>query len=190
MRLTRDDWLAAGFELLREHGAGAVTIDRLTQRLGVTKGSFYHHFTNRDELSLALLEAWERKLTGELIEASRLGRDFAERNRQLTGRGLELYEPRLEVAIRAWALHDPVARAVQERVDQRRLNYLEELFRLLTNDLQLAADLAQIRYAFTVGAEQLQPALGQAQYGRLFDALERQLESLARTPPEHPGDSP
>lgn len=190
MRLTRDDWLAAGFELLREHGAGAVTIDRLTRRLGVTKGSFYHHFTNRDELSLALLEAWEHRLTGELIEASRLGRDFAERNRQLMRRGLELYEPRLEVAIRAWALHDPVAREVQERVDRRRLTYLEELFRLLTDDRQLAADLAQVRYAFTVGAEQLQPTIAPARYGRLFDALEHQLERLARAPDTTPGDSP
>lgn len=190
MRVSRSDWLKAGLELLRDHGAGAITIDRLTRRLGVTKGSFYHHFASRDELSLALLEEWERRLTGELIELSRGGRDFAERNRQLMRRGLELYEPRLEVAIRAWALHDPVAREVQERVDRRRLGYLEELFGLLTDDPRLAADLALIRYAFTVGAEQLQPAPAPAHYGRLFDTLEQQLEALARHSEIAPGDDP
>ena len=118
MRLTRESWLAAGFELLEELGAGALTIDRLTRRLGVTKGSFYHHFSSRAELSRALLEAWELRHTGELIEASRGGHDFAERNRRLTELGYELFDPELETAIRVWALQDPVAREVQERVDR------------------------------------------------------------------------
>jgi AcrR family transcriptional regulator len=180
MRLRRDDWLEMGFEVLREQGAGALTIDRLTERLGVTKGSFYHHFANREEYSVALLEEWERRLTGELIEASRRGRGFDERNRRLTRGGLEHFDPPLEMAIRAWALQDPIAREVQERVDRRRFAYLHELFGLLTENSDLAEELALIRYSFAVGAQQLLPPMDQPTYARLFGRLEQQLEDAAR----------
>ena len=42
--VTRREWLDAGLELLADEGAPAVTIERLTGKLGVTKGSYYHHF--------------------------------------------------------------------------------------------------------------------------------------------------
>ncbi|MCD4749919.1 MAG: TetR/AcrR family transcriptional regulator [Thermoanaerobaculales bacterium] len=176
MRLTREDWLNGGFEELKEQGSRALTIDGLCARLGVTKGSFYHHFTNREGFFRALLEEWERRMTDELIEASSDGSDFAERNRRLTRLGLELFDPQLEVEIRVWAQQDAFARVVQERVDRRRVTYLKELFGLIIADEQQAEDLALIRYAFTVGAQHLQPALTPDQYTRLFESLERRLE--------------
>lgn len=42
MRLNREDWSAGGFELLKDRGGRALTIDGLCARLGITKGSFYH----------------------------------------------------------------------------------------------------------------------------------------------------
>jgi hypothetical protein len=43
-RLGLDDWIQAGYALLAEEGIQAIKIDRLCDRLGVTKGSFYWHF--------------------------------------------------------------------------------------------------------------------------------------------------
>ena len=45
-RLAVDDWIQAGFALLADGGPNALRIDRLCERLGVTKGSFYWHFTD------------------------------------------------------------------------------------------------------------------------------------------------
>src|SRR5258708_7461683 len=45
-RLSVDDWIQAGFAILAEEGIKALKIDRLCRRLGVTKGSFYWHFTD------------------------------------------------------------------------------------------------------------------------------------------------
>ena len=188
MRRSREDWLAAGFDVLRSEGAGALTIDRLARCLGVTKGSFYHHFSSREELSHALLEHWERKLTQELIDASRGGAGFAERNRRLTELGERLSDPDLETAIRAWALRDPEVRAYQERVDRQRLAYLDELYGLLGSDRTRNADLALIRYAFAIGAQQLRPPHDPADLGRVFELLQRQLERMA-TGIEQTGDT-
>ena len=49
-RLTREDWVAEATEVLATRGLSAVAVEPLAERLGVTKGSFYAHFANRDEL--------------------------------------------------------------------------------------------------------------------------------------------
>jgi AcrR family transcriptional regulator len=174
-RLTREAWLDEGLQLLKEEGAAALTIDQLTQRLGVTKGSFYHHFRSRADFSRLLLAHWEERLTHRLIEASSDGRDFSERNLKLTRMAEELFDPELEVAIRAWALRDPLAMRYQERVDRQRIDYLSELFQLVTADSEAASALALIRYAFYVGAQQIRPALSSQQYTRLLQRLQRAL---------------
>jgi len=57
--ITRRRWLQEGLALLEESGAEALTIESLTSRLGVTKGSFYHHFTNYQDFQESLLVYWE-----------------------------------------------------------------------------------------------------------------------------------
>lgn len=47
-RRSKIDILAFGLDILSEYGEGELTIDFLCQKLGVTKGSFYHHFKSRD----------------------------------------------------------------------------------------------------------------------------------------------
>ena len=187
-RLAASHWIEVGLEVLRCEGAAGLTIDHLTRRLGVTKGSFYHHFSSRDDYVRALLGHWERTLTLELIEASRSAPDFAERDRRLTRLGEQLFEPELEVAIRSWALRDPMVMAFQQRVDEERIAYLEELFRLVTPHRTLARDLALIRYAFSVGAQQLRPMLPPEDYSRLFARLEERLVALATAVPNMNGD--
>ncbi len=50
-----DDFLVAARLIAAELGPAAVTVDRVTQRVGATKGAFYYRFTSRDEL---LSELW------------------------------------------------------------------------------------------------------------------------------------
>ena len=57
-QLSRKDWLDEALRALETEGIGGVRILRLATRLGVTRGSFYWHFENRDELLHALLEHW------------------------------------------------------------------------------------------------------------------------------------
>ena len=45
-RKTKYDWMTVTMEVLVTQGVDGITIDALTKRLGVTKGSFYHHFSD------------------------------------------------------------------------------------------------------------------------------------------------
>lgn len=57
-RLSVDDWIQAGFALIVDGGPNALRVDKLCERLGVTKGSFYWHFADLPAYRTALLEAW------------------------------------------------------------------------------------------------------------------------------------
>ena len=61
-------WLSAGLEALRKGGVGAVRVERLAAGVGVTKGSFYHHFRDRNALLEAVLEYWSREMTDAEFE--------------------------------------------------------------------------------------------------------------------------
>ncbi len=68
-RLSRDDWIGAALEALSTDGLGAVAVEPLARRLGVTKGSFYWHFENLDALVGAALERWAVSDTAEVLAA-------------------------------------------------------------------------------------------------------------------------
>lgn len=65
---TRERLLQAGFELIGEGGAEGAGIDALVARAGISKQTFYNHFTDRDQLTKALtLES--RRVIQEAITA-------------------------------------------------------------------------------------------------------------------------
>ena len=56
--LTREDWISGAWDMLGETGLDGVRVEPLAKNLGVTKGSFYWHFKDRQELLDALLDRW------------------------------------------------------------------------------------------------------------------------------------
>ncbi len=57
-RLSAGEWVQAGFSVIADEGFTALTIERLCQRIGATKGSFYWHFASMDRYRAALIDAW------------------------------------------------------------------------------------------------------------------------------------
>src|SRR5262245_22998457 len=70
--LSVEDWVAAANDLLVSENIRGVQIPALCLRLKVTKGSFYWHFSGREDLLRALLESWRRRMTVNIY--SKLGR--------------------------------------------------------------------------------------------------------------------
>ena len=159
--VTRTEWLEAGFELLADEGAPAVTIERLTGKLGVTKGSYYHHFKGAAGYRTALLEYFEARFTTRLIDTVEREPDAEPSAKLQHLLRLVLSDPdhaRLEIAVRAWALQDPEVRGAQERVDRARTEYLKELCRGLKTDVD-ADRFAELLYLILIGAEQVLPPI-------------------------------
>jgi len=53
---TRDKILDTAEELILERGYAGVSVDSIINRLGITKGAFFHHFRNKQALADALLK--------------------------------------------------------------------------------------------------------------------------------------
>lgn len=176
-RVTRDDWCAAGLEVLRDHGYGALTIDRICTALAKTKGSFYHHFPDLDAYLSAVLERWENDLTELPISASRSEPSPKQRQARLEHIVIGL-DHELDRAVRAWSLRDARARSAVQKVDQRRIGYLEQLHREAKSEGPRT--LAELEYAIFLGCQALDVFTDARRSAKLSRATSQALAQLAR----------
>lgn len=130
-RGSRDLWLDAARQSLLENGLDGVKIQPLAAKLSISRTSFYWFFKDRSALLDALLEEWEAKNTGAFIAASEAyAESVSEAVLNLIGVFLDetVFEPRLDFAIRGWALQSPAVMARVNAADERRLAAIRHLF--------------------------------------------------------------
>jgi AcrR family transcriptional regulator len=150
-KLGRQDWLAIGIQTLVEKGIEAVRVDPLAKLLNVTRGSFYWHFKNRDDLLEEILREWEARNTKSIIE------QIEGLNSSPVAKLLSLLEIAaeddnlLEKAVRVWSVNDARAAVVIAQVDEQRLDYLQNLFLQLGFSAVDAKVRAQIAYSVRLG---------------------------------------
>ncbi len=130
VRLTRADWLEKALEVLIESGVDSVRITRLADLLGVTRGSFYWHFADRGELLAAMLEVWNQSNTASIIAAASGPGTLEHRVLALFAAWVDpdLFDPRLDFAVRDWARGDRELQEVITQTDQQRLDALIAMF--------------------------------------------------------------
>lgn len=66
---TREKIVQAARELVIEHGYAGVSTEQVQTRAGVSRGGLYHHFSGKDALMAAVLEAVERDFAVRLAAA-------------------------------------------------------------------------------------------------------------------------
>ena len=177
--LTRRRWLEEGLALLEEAGAEALTIESLTSRLGVTKGSFYHHFANYQDFQERLLSFWEEEGTLRIIQWAEQEASPSEKLARVMQ--ASLHPSRLDVALRAWALQDEQVRVHQQRIDQQRLAYLEALVSATRADRLYAKPLARVLYSIYVGSQHIIPPIEGEDLRALYQLAQRWFEKERAT---------
>ena len=173
-RLGRRDWLDVALAELAAGGINDISIEKLAEKLGVTRGSFYHHFQNREELLSAMLDYWVEHWTEDIrttLVALRLDA------RQTLLAMIRLIRERkaadYDVVFRAWALHDPLAHKVVKRVDDIRLGYIRSLFTQLGFDDLEAENRARLLLYY----EMAEPAMFASQK---METREQLIEARAK----------
>lgn len=124
-------WLDAAYDALIEGGVDQVKVGILAERLSLSRTSFYGHFDSREALLAALVARWQEKNTGNLIARTEAyAETIAEALFNLFDCWLlpDLFDARLDFAIRTWALADAELRATLEQVDQTRIAAITEMF--------------------------------------------------------------
>jgi AcrR family transcriptional regulator len=170
-RLSAQDWELAALELMAEEGVAAVAVESLARRLGVTKGSFYWHFSQRDALIEAALKRWEDTDTHNLLARVESIENPGKRLRELfrlTSR--EMRSHKIYAALLKAADH-PVVAPVMDRVSQERMAYLARVFQQAGMDPESAEHRARLAYSAYVGLLQLTLQLRSSRLSaEVFDA--------------------
>ena len=131
-------------------------VERLADGVGVTKGSFYHHFRDRGALLEALLDYWSREMTdAEFARLETLRGGLAQRLLALAEDVLEKGMGRYDPAIRAWARHDRKVAAAVAQVDRRRVKALAGFFEEGGFSTAEARIRARTFYTFLLGEPQV-----------------------------------
>ncbi|MGH8504873.1 MAG: TetR/AcrR family transcriptional regulator [Stenotrophobium sp.] len=153
--LSVEDWARAALDAIAGGGLDAVAVEPLARRLGVTKGSFYWHFANREALIRAALELWERQETVDILERVEPEPDPYARIVKLFKQANASYRSgRLYLAIAAGE-DSPVVSAFVRRVSERRMQYLQECYRELGFEPSQARHWARFAYATFMGNLQI-----------------------------------
>jgi len=153
VQLTPADWIRAATEILIHNGIDAVRVDVLAKQLSVTRGSFYWHFLDRKDLLHHILRTWQEAQTAQIIARySRQGVQAAALIRELVdlpfhGRSA-VRGAYVELAVRAWARRDEMARAAVDEVDAERLAYMEGIFLSLGFDKTSARTRSFMLYCY------------------------------------------
>jgi len=180
-RTTREQWLRAGLELLAGAGPGALTLERLTERMGRTKGSFYHHFQGFPAFKTALLDhigALGYTAVVQVAEQSSTPRArFSRLVDEVAASPLHM-----ENVLRTWSTQDPDVARLVGQLDRERLEYLERLLEELVGDQDRGRLLARLTYAAYLGALQLSPFSTPEELRRMFAEIERLVSGPQETP--------
>lgn len=153
-RGTPDLWLDAAYAMLVESGVEAVKVMPLAERLGLSRTSFYWHFADREALLAGLVSRWQAKNTGNLVarcEAPAATITEAMLNLFDCWYDSELFDSRLEFAMRTWSLTDPTVAAAMAAADATRVAAITGLFLRFGYDATEADTRARTLYLTQVG---------------------------------------
>ncbi|UWQ04795.1 TetR/AcrR family transcriptional regulator [Aliiroseovarius crassostreae] len=125
-------WLSAAYEVLTESGVEAVKVGFLSKKLGLTRSGFYWYFKDREALLDAMIARWDAKNTGNLIRQTEAYADTiteAMLNLFECWLDADLFDSRLDLAIRNWARNDPNLQRKIEHSDRLRARAIADMYR-------------------------------------------------------------
>ncbi|MEH6593535.1 MAG: TetR/AcrR family transcriptional regulator [Halioglobus sp.] len=128
-RYDRAAWLGEALDVLSEQGSTKLTVRNISERLGVTTGSFYWHFKSRHDFIRAIAEYWQLVFTDAI--ANEVGSSSEDPREQLYTLMKILTEreiPRYDRAVRVWAAMDEDIADIVKVVDRTQMDFVGHLF--------------------------------------------------------------
>ena len=131
-RVSREDWLTAGLEVLAEGGSAAVQVEKLSATLKVSRSGFYWHFGNREAFLAELRDYWATEFTENIVvmcEDTDLPprEKFMRASRVIRSNSAEKFD----LSLWSWAKADEDVRELVDAITKRRTSYIGSLIEAL-----------------------------------------------------------
>ncbi|MDP5086953.1 MAG: TetR/AcrR family transcriptional regulator [Yoonia sp.] len=130
-RANRETWIDAAYTLFVNDGIEAVKIMPLAKTLNLTRTGFYWHFKDLSELHDAIIEIWQTRNTGIILErCAAPAQSLCAALFNLIDCWIDndLFDAPLDLAIRNWARNDARLQALVDQSDDLRLAAVKALF--------------------------------------------------------------
>ena len=128
-RVSKAEWLAAALDELERGGIDAVRVERLAKILKVAKSGFYWHFQDRRDLQRELLGYWLHEYTEVVSSNPQLLLGEPKARLEKIMKMIQDHDlARYDLAFRAWAKHDEMAREIVQRVTKVRFDFIRQIF--------------------------------------------------------------
>jgi len=156
-QLQRFDWLQKALEIFVEEGIGSVRITRLAEDLDVTRGSFYWHFQNREDLIDSLVSFWKDKNTAAITGAVANTASLANGILRFFETCIDdsQFDPRLDLALREWARRSTAVRKLLDGEDDIRIEALRQFYLRFDYPMPQALIRARVLYYSQIGFDAL-----------------------------------
>ncbi len=163
VQLDRSAWIQAALDTLASEGVTGVRVEVLSKRLGVTKGSFYWHFKDRQDLLNAVLDTWKEGRIQDIVKQTHPDPSAspAQKIAQIH-RVIDIYSTSrnrkgilIELAMREWARRDNATAAIVEEVDAWRLRCAREMFLGCGLPMHEASTRSMLLYAYVFGVSMM-----------------------------------
>jgi AcrR family transcriptional regulator len=148
--LQPEDWIRAAFTRLSGEGIDAVRIELLARDLGVSKGSFYWHFQDREELLGRMFDRWENDENSwldETVITPKAAARWARFVRHCTDPQLA----RLESAMRTWSRRDERIATRISAIEKKRIAHISSVLRAIGFAAAAAESWAEITLLVYLG---------------------------------------
>lgn len=147
MQYMRDDWIRVALDRLAVEGIEGVRVEALARQMSISKGSFYHHFQDRQELLDSMITYWEENATERMIQSP----DSASQSVEQFLGAIFTKEQKIEAAMYAWAKQNAVLRKRLIEIEKRRIAYVALLYQKKGMPATEAKLRAQLAYSMYVG---------------------------------------
>ncbi|TQM32804.1 TetR/AcrR family transcriptional regulator [Nocardia bhagyanarayanae] len=180
--VTKEQYFDTALEVLAELGFKGLNIGLLCRRLGVTSGSFYHHFGSWQGFVDALLEHWENRQVLILRTLKFNQGDPDDDVRAMSDLAAGLHH-QAEAAIRAWAANDESVNLALKRVDESRRRTVHKVINGVVGDDETAAVVTSLGMAMLIGYQQIAAGGENLSLRRLLTEYARLIYSHRRPVP-------
>lgn len=152
-RQSKKSWLDAALQALASGGVDKVRVESLAKNLGVTKGSFYWHFKDREQFLDELLSFWAEQSTQTVITNPNYPTDSKERVRAVAEDIVRRDLGKMDPHIRSWTQYDKRRGKVVAKIDKMRFEFLRDLFLAAGFSITGASLRAQSLYRYVLGEQ-------------------------------------
>lgn len=183
-----EDWVDAGIKLFSDGGVKAISIEKMAKMLNCTKGSFYWYFKSREGFLAKMLEYWVLTIgTESYFKETKNYNSPAEKFRAIMRHLFKRRDDKDTMFyLRHYAQQNDKVKIFVDMVEQRRIDYLEDLLQDMGLDPESARARAEVLYHYYIGWYERHKfdETNKQEIERQIDVLERLVQQENASEPE------